>query len=461
MSGWLIPEGVLLAGLAAVLLVAGGGWGRLASWLAGLALLASAAAALLLPGGEHPVLAGAFLPDRLSGVIDGLAVLAGLAALLLGPGAGTVPEAPALVLTAVLGAEVLGAAGSLLTVFVGLELLSFPLYVLVALGRSRTNLEAGVKYLLMGTVASGLFLFGMALIYRQIGSFTFLRLDGESAQPWVEVGLGLVFGGLLFKLAIVPFHMWAPDVYEGAPTPVTAFMALATKAGALAALIRVLSFGFYPGAALWSPLLAYLAALSILTGNLLALVQRDLKRLVGWSAVAAGGYLLVGLAAHSVLGDEAGLYFLAAYGLGAIGFLTVAGVAAGEPDRGPTRQALRGLAYRRPGMALAFGLAALSLAGIPFTGGFLGKVYLLQAAVAAGQPGLAVAVALGAAVGLLAYLRPLEQVFRRDAAAVVPHPAPGPALVLAVTAVLTLALGVWPGPVVHWLGQAARFYWLH
>ncbi len=422
---------------------------------------AALARALTLHQASH-LYGGAVLADSYSIVVTVFTLLAVMAGLLLAwdperYGA----EFPALVQLAGLGAMVMGFSGNLILLFLGLELLSLPLYVLAASRRTALGGEAGLKYLLIGAFSSGILLFGAALLYGATGSLTFVSFTAVHVVPGLmAAGLALLLVGLLYKLAIVPFHMWVPDVYEGSPTPVTAFMAFGTKVGAAAALLRVLAFGFSLSAAWWGLMLGYLAVLTMIAGNMVALPQRDVKRLLAWSGVGNAGYVLVGIASHNVVGAEAALFYLLPYGLAILLAFTVVRILEGREEAPVTLASLKGLVYRQPWLALGFLVAMLSLAGIPLTAGFIGKFYLVRGAIAADQWGVAVGLVVATIVGLAVYFRPVQQMFQPGDGATGRFTL-GTGVVLAVAALGTLFIGIYPEPVLHAVIQSARFTWLH
>jgi NADH-quinone oxidoreductase subunit N len=459
----LVAGGALLAVLAMVL-VPRARW--LGSWIVLLAMLAAGVDAASL----WHVTATLFMSDTLaidqySIVAIELVLLAGISSLLLGWNAERFgDEFPALVALSVLGMMALGAAANLMVVFIGIELLSLPLYILAASTRTVAGGEAALKYLLLGAFSSGILLFGMALLYGATSTLTFVVYPAiTAANTWLLwSGLALILVGIAFKLAIVPFHMWVPDVYEGSPTPVTNLMAFGTKVGAAIILLRVLAFGFYTQDGSWGTLIGYLAVLTMIVGNLLALPQMNLKRLLGYSGIGHAGFLLVGIATHSVEGAEAMMFYLLPYGLAAMAVFGVIRMIEGDGDE-VTLSDLKGMAYRRPWLAAVLIIGMLSFAGIPLTGGFVGKFFLLQAALFASQPGLAVGIVVATLVGLFAYLRPLQAMFQRsEPSAKVQHIRWSKAgvVVLAVAVIGTIGLGVYPTPIVHIVSQSANFYWL-
>lgn len=404
--------------------------------------------------------------DAFSLVVDGLVVLAALGALAIGwddrrYGA----DFPVLVLLALLGMMVLGMANNFIVLFIGIELLSLPLYILAASRGTPEGGEAGLKYLLLGAFSSGILLFGLALLYGASGTMIITHLvPGQMIVPLAASGLALTLVGLVFKLGIVPFHMWVPDVYEGSPLPVTSYMAFGTKVGAAAILMRFLFFGFSLESTWWGPAVGYLAVLTMIVGNLLALAQKDLKRLLAYSGIANAGYLLVGIASHDISGARALLFYLLPYGLAVLAVFAIMAFMAGDAESVSVKD-LTGLYKRSPWLAAFLAVALFSLAGIPLTGGFVGKFYLLQAAWFANQPGLALGLVVGAMVGLAAYVRPLQRAFSLpDGGGAALEPIHWPvagAIVLIAAVIGTIGLGVYPGPIVHIVNHSAAFYWLH
>lgn len=466
--GYLIPE-VLLAGGALLALLAVAmlpNAKNLGSWIVLIAMLGAGVDAASMWGVTAKlILSDTMAIDKYSILVTELVLLAGASSLLLAWNADRFgPELPTLMAISVLGMMTLGTAANLMVVFVGIELLSLPLYILAASTRTQAGGEAALKYLLLGAFSSGILLFGMALLYGATSSLTFVVYPAiTSANTWLLwSGLGLVLVGIAFKLAIVPFHMWVPDVYEGSPTPVTHLMAFGTKVGAAIILLRVLAFGFYSQDGSWGTLIGYLAVLTMIVGNLLAVPQLNLKRLLGYSGIGHAGFLLVGIATHSLDGANAMMFYLLPYGLAAMAVFGVLRLIEGQGDE-VTLSDLRGMAYRRPWLAAVLIVGMLSFAGIPLTGGFVGKFFLLQAALFASQPGLAVGIVVGTLVGLFAYLRPLQMLFQRtEVSAKVQHLrwSVAGAVVLGVAVVGTIGIGVYPAPLVHIVSQSANFYWL-
>jgi NADH-quinone oxidoreductase subunit N len=355
------------------------------------------------------------------------------------------------------GIMLMAQATNLIIVFLGLELLSIPLYILAGFARPQLDSEeAGIKYFLLGAFATGFLVYGIALIYGATGSTDIARIaqvaqTGRSATLLL-VGAGLIIVGLGFKVAAVPFHMWTPDVYEGAPTPITGFMSVGAKAAGFAALLRVLLFGLAPVRLDWIPVIAILSALTMILGNVVALAQTNLKRMLAYSSIAHAGYMLMGLAAGNQAGLAAILFYLLAYVFTNIGAFAVLAVMARREGEDQTFPQYAGLMRRHPWLAVAMTVFMLSLTGIPPTGGFFGKYYLFMAAVNGNLGWLAIIGVLTSVISAFFYLRVIVDMTMREPE----REMPGriyPVLVttLAVTVLGTLVLGVWPGP---WLEMA-------
>jgi NADH-quinone oxidoreductase subunit N len=317
----------------------------------------------------------------------------------------------ALLLSSVAGMLVLVEAQNMVALFLGLELLSISLYVLCATDlRRATSLEAGLKYLVVGSVGSATLLYGLALIYGATGSTDFggvaAALNGAVVNdPLLLTGIGLVVTGLAFKASTAPFHQWTPDVYEGAPTPITAFMAVATKAAAFGVLLRFFDVALIDASVNWAPLLAALATVTIVVGNVGALGQSSVKRMLAWSGVAQAGYLLAGVVVASKLGVQATVYYLAVYLVMNVAAFAVVAARERETPHGDDLRALSGIGASRPVLAWPMTIAMLSLAGIPATAGFVGKFYLIDAAVSGDYAWLGVMIVVGSMISLGYYLR--------------------------------------------------------
>jgi NADH-quinone oxidoreductase subunit N len=358
----------------------------------------------------------------------------------------------ALVLFSTCGMMLLASAGDLLVVFLAIELMSLSLYVLAGLFKTRlASGEASMKYFLLGAFATGFLLYGIALIYGATGSTNFDRIAAAATRPpdmLVTMGLGLLLVGFGFKISSVPFHMWAPDVYEGAPTSITALIATGSKAAAFAALIRVLVVALRSLQPDWSVLLWAVAAVTMTAGNVIAIAQSNLKRMLAYSSIAHVGYMLVGLVAGGVPGVGAVLFYLLAYTFttaGAFGAILLCERANGEAVEVGD---YAGLARRHPVLAATLGLFLLSLVGIPPLAGFVGKFYLFASAVRAGYLWLVVIGVLNSAIAAYYYLRVIVYMYMREPEGapvrLVPSFAGGVALAIAVVGIVLL--GVLPAP---------------
>jgi NADH-quinone oxidoreductase subunit N len=363
----------------------------------------------------------------------------------------------ALLLFSTSGIVLMAQAANLIVVFLGLELLSIPLYVLAGFARPQAESEeAAIKYFLLGAFATGFLVYGIALMYGATGTTDLAGIaavaqTGKNATLLLA-GAGLIIVGLGFKVAAVPFHMWTPDVYEGAPTPVTGFMSVGAKAAGVASLLRVFLVGLHSAQTDWIPVLAILAALTMIVGNVVALTQTNLKRMLAYSSIAHAGYMLMGLAAGNHAGLAAVQFYLLAYTLTNIGAFAVLAVMARSAGEDQTFHQYAGLMRRQPWLAAAMTVFMLSLTGFPPTGGFFGKYYLFMAAVQGNLGWLAIIGVLTSVVSAFFYLRVIVNMTMREPEREMPARIyPALAATLAVTALGTLVLGVWPAP---WLQLA-------
>jgi NADH-quinone oxidoreductase subunit N len=385
------------------------------------------------------IISGALAIDDLALVLDLIFSVAALAAVLLSLRARSPWEAGhgeyySLLLLSVLGMAVLVSAQNLVTLFVGFELLSIPLYVLCASEyRREGSLESGLKYLVIGSVGSATLAYGLALVYGATGSTDFATIGsavaggkltgGVLGDPLLLTGLGLVIVGFAFKASVAPFHQWTPDVYEGAPTPITAFMATATKAAALGAFLRFFDVAAIGAQDQWAPLIAAIAAITIIVGNVGALGQSSLKRMLGYSGVAQAGYMLGGVIVGSQLGIQATVLYLVVYlAMNLAAFAVVVAVERDDP-RGDDISSLAGLGSRQPWLAWPMTIAMLSLAGIPGTVGFIGKFQLIHALVNGDYTWLAIVLVIGSMISLGYYLRVVAAMWMGSAATVPVAPA--------------------------------------
>jgi NADH-quinone oxidoreductase subunit N len=360
-----------------------------------------------------------------------------------------------LLVAALAGMMLMVSATSLMTVFIGIELLSISLYILSAFLREQErSQEAGLKYLLIGGFASGFLLYGMALLYGGTGSTNLpqigaaLKVASGDQLTFSVVGIALLLVGLAFKASAAPFHTWTPDVYEGAPSPVVAFMSVGTKIAAIAVFLRLFAgtFGVPSVLARWTILLGAVAGLSMLVGAVGALRQPDLKRMLAYSSVAQAGYLLLAVVAGSRAGMVGGLYYLAAYATMTFGAFGVVTLLARSDRDGSEISGLRGLGYRHPALGALLALFMLALAGVPPTAGFMGKLFVFVAAIKAGYTGLTIIAVVSSAISLYYYLRVVIVVYSPPDSPRRAHPADplGTAAVLLAGA-LTLVLGIFPG----------------
>ena len=324
----------------------------------------------------------------------------------------------ALMLFCLAGMLIMLHTAHLMMIFIGLEVFSLSLYVLTGLTRMRVrSVESALKYFLLGSFSSGFMVYGMALLYGAAGSLELARIGEAEPSTMLWMGFGLVLIGLAFKIAIVPFHQWVPDVYQGAPTNVTGFMAAATKTAVFAVLLRFLLGAFGDDAEVWIPLIKWLAILTMTVANLIALAQTDMKRLLAFSSIAHAGYLLIAVVCNPDQGLRAIVFYLTAYAVMTVGaFAVLAAVGRGEADseRGYKLVEWTGLGWRRPMLGLAMSFFLFSLAGMPPTGGFLAKYVIFEAAIQSRQYLLAVVGGLNATVAMYYYLRVVVTMYMRD-----------------------------------------------
>jgi NADH-quinone oxidoreductase subunit N len=414
----LSPVIALTAGLCVVLLAGVFDWLKRAVPALTLLVLATATGLLIWQWNESvELVSGALRLDNLAIAISLIVMLMAAATVLISAREPAVAQAGsgeyhALLLGSVLGMVLLAQAQNLVSFFVAIETLSIPLYILCAADlRRERSLESGLKYLIVGSLGSATLLYGMALLYGGSGSTGFAGIAegiseaGLAADPLVLIGIAMAAVGLAFKTSIAPFHQWTPDVYEGAPTPITSFMAVATKAAAFAVFIRFFVVALGPEAGDWQPALAALAAVSIIVGNVGALRQDSLKRLLGYSGVAQAGYILGGLVVADDGGISAMVFYLAGYAFMNLAAFAVIVARERETPWGDDIRSVRGLGAERPALAWPLTISMLGLAGLPATAGFIGKLYLIEALVAGDYTWLAVFIAIGTMISLAYYLR--------------------------------------------------------
>lgn len=472
--------GTVLVGLDLPKVADGAAWGGIAAegalvvdgpsvYLWGLLLVFSIGGVLL------------FAERRLEG---GVSVFAGQAAAL--PGTSAEREASTrglehtevypLLMFAVGGMMLFPASNDLLMLFVALEVLSLPLYLLCGLARRRRLLsqEAALKYFLLGAFSSGFFLYGLALVYGYAGTMEFAGIseavrNDAANHSLLLIGIGLMSVGLLFKVGAVPFHNWTPDVYQGAPTAVTGFMAACTKIAAFGAMLRLFYVAFGADRWSWQPMLWVVAILTMVVGSVLAVVQTDVKRMLAYSSIAHTGFLLTGLLGvqpAADLGDgqisslQAVLFYLTTYGFAMVGsfaIVTVVRDAGGEATRFGS---WAGLGRRSPLVAATFAFFLLSMAGLPLTAGFIGKWAVFSAALSADAWPVVVVAIIASIIAVFFYVRFVLLMFFTDpgdGAAAVTKPSPLTTVAIAVGALATLVLGIVPGPVLDLIGDAGAF----
>ncbi len=470
---YLLPEIFLaVAGLALLLLGVLGG--ELRARTAGLIAVAAffVTGALVLAGrGDHEgmLLAGLFVADGFAFfwrvLLSLAAVLSALLAIpFLDDEKHRATEFFALMMFSVVGMLLIPSGFHLVSMWIALELMALASYVLAGyFRREAKSVEAALKYFILGALSSGILLYGISLLYGAAGTLRVDELGSALAtgveSPMVAAGWLLLAIGLLFKVAASPFHVWTPDVYHGAPTPVTAFLATASKAASFALLLRIF-YQALPVSLNWQVVLAAISALTMIWGNLAALTQDNVKRMLAYSSVAHAGYVLIGVVAASKTGLWASLFYLFAYTLMTAGaFAVVIALERGE-YAGEVYDDYKGLARKAPGMAAMLLVLLLSLTGIPPTGGFVGKLYLFGAAVESGYAWLAVVGALTSVISLFFYFGLVVRMYLHDADEATPDPEKSPILTATVVActVGILVLGLMPEAAIRWAAGSLIAY---
>ena len=369
-----------------------------------------------------------------------------------------------LILISTLGTAVLAASTHFASFFLGIEILSVSLYALTAyLRHSDRSIEAGVKYLILAAVSSAFILFGMALVYAEIGSMEFIRIASRMSTTGVHsllllTGIGMIIVGVGFKLAVVPFHLWTPDVYEGAPAPVTAFIATVSKGAVFALLLRYFSHIDLHAHKSLIIIFTVIAITSMFTGNLLALLQTNIKRILAYSSISHLGYLLVTLLAGGATAVAAAGFYLTAYFITMLGALGVVAVLSNKDRDADSMDDYQGLAQRRPWLAGVFTAMILSLAGIPLTAGFVGKFYIVAAGVNSALWLLIIILVINSVIGLYYYLRIIVAMYSRPSAQAEPEPIRSLSghAVLAGLTILLVWLGVYPGTIIEIIQKTVR-----
>lgn len=470
--GALLPEITLVVGALVLLLVSAWRGERhsptrlTARWAIGVVGVTAVAVALAWARGDGFTADGRLSGDGFRWAMDLVLLLGTAGALALldaeqGRTRAYQAEVPVLMLLALSGMMVVTAARDLMFLYIGLELMSLAVYVLAGANRrSARSAEASLKYFLLGAFASGFLLYGIALLYGAVGDTRLAAIGAATAGPLYLVGVALLLVGLAFKVGAVPFHLWTPDVYDGAPSPVTAFMAAGVKTAAFALLWRVLAEGLGPAIAHWHPVLWWLAAVTMLVGNVVALAQRNLKRMLAYSGIAHAGYLLVAVLAYSDRAASTLVFYLLVYTLATLGAFAALGVVADGEDRPVTLDDLAGLWQVRPGLAAVLAVCLLAFLGFPIAGGagFFAKWYVLQAALTSASPltVLAVVLVLASVVSAGYYLGAIAAMFNRPRPADAAMPVQTPVLsgiVMVVSVTALLVLGVYPTPAARLAAQ--------
>ncbi|MBX9862268.1 MAG: NADH-quinone oxidoreductase subunit NuoN [Hyphomicrobium sp.] len=465
------PEMILAAGAIALLMIGafGGTQGNSdrAGWLAILALAATGVAVAMQTGTER-AFNDAFISDNFARFVKLLVLSGSAVAILLSMddlrrAKADRFEIPVLILLATVGMMMMISANDLLALYLGLELQSLALYVLAAARRDDVrSSEAGMKYFVLGALSSGMLLYGASLLYGFAGTTSFAGLATAAAAPNAAANLGLIVGlvfllvGLAFKVSAVPFHMWTPDVYEGAPTPITAFFAAAPKLAAMALLARVLMDGFGGLFIQWQKIIIFLSIASMLLGAFAAIGQTNIKRLMAYSSIGHVGFALVGLAAGGEQGVQALLIYLAIYLVMTLG--SFACILAMRRDGQPVEDIseLSGLAQNNLPMAFILAMLLFSLAGVPPLAGFFGKFYVFAAAVKAELYGLAIIGVLASVVGAFYYLRIVKVMFFDEAKPRFTPAAPYVRLVMIAAGLFVVLYAVYPQPLVAAAETAAK-----
>ena len=454
-----LPETIIVA--TAILVIVADVWKgktrpRLLPALSMLGLAASAVAAIATWGYGGTVFENTVFTDGFASLFRVLFAVIGILTIMFSPHYLRVRrirlgEYYSLLLMSIFGMIVMVTAANLLLFFLGLETMSIALYVLAGFQRDDVkSAEAGMKYLVLGSFSSGFLIYGIALLYGAIGSVDYSAI-GDYFQadyeigPMLLAGIALMFVGFAFKVAAVPFHFWSPDVYDGAPTTITGFMSTGPKAAAFVALIRVFGVALEPASGLWTDLLTWLAILTMTVGNVVALRQSSVKRMLAYSSIAHAGYLLVGIVAGTPQAFAATGYYLVAYALMNLGAFAVIILLNRRLEAGYHYDSLRGMGFAHPLLGISLTIFLLSLTGIPPTAGFFGKLYVFSAAIEQGHITLAVIGLLNRAVVAYYYLRLITLLYMSPPEGEVAVPQPGAyQTALVVSSVLVLLIGIFP-----------------
>ena len=436
-----------------------------------LALVAALVGAIYAYGSPGPAFGGMLMVDGFATFFRVLVIGVGILTILpsyrfLSRQEAETSEYHALLLYSIAGQSLMVSANELIMIFLGLEISSIASYILAGYLRDdkRAN-EAALKYFLLGSFATGFFLYGVAFIYGSTGTVNLTSvhaaLTGPNAPSPVFVGVAaaLMFVGLAFKVSAAPFQVWAPDVYQGAPTPVTAFLSAGPKAAAFAIFLRIFMTAFQPIAGGWEPLVWGSALLSMTIGNFAALLQSNVKRLLAYSSIAHAGYVLVALTARSDVGTAAAMFYLAAYAFMNIGAFAVVSHLSGKGERYQSLEDFAGLGQKQPMTAAMLTIFLLSLIGVPLTGGFFGKFYIFKAALESHLVWLTVLGLLNSAVAAYYYLRILVMMYMHEpseAASNAEPLTPGLSAALILPALGTLVLGIFPSWVLEFAGRSSN-----
>ncbi len=378
-----------------------------------------------------------------------------------------VTEVYPLTLFAISGMMLFPISSDLITLFVALEMLSLPLYLMAGLSRRRrlASQEAALKYFLLGAFSSAFFLFGMAYLYGYSASVTFAGIresvvGGSGNDVLLLIGIAFVSIGLLFKVGAVPFHAWSPDVYQGAPTPITGFMAAATKVAAFGAMLRIYYTVFANAQWSWSPLLSAIAIITMLFGSFVAIAQRDVKRMLAYSSIAHAGFLLAGVIALNKEGLDASIFYLFAYGVATVGAFAIVTLVRDANGEVTDLNRWKGLGKRSPWIAATFAGFLLAFAGIPLTSGFIAKFSIFSAAYENGAKGVVIAGVLSSAIAAFFYIRVIVLMFFTDPVqdgTSVEIPSSLTRISIIFSMALTIALGVYPAPLLDFITSLATF----
>ncbi len=368
----------------------------------------------------------------------------------------------ALMLFAVAGMMIMASANDLLTIFVGLELMTVIFYILVGFNfASVKSSEAGMKYLILGSASSAVLLYGMSWVYGATGSIALQQISTQVTEenPALLLGLGLMLAGIGFKLAIAPFHMWAPDIYEGAPTPITAMLAMGSKAAGFAILLRIFIAAFSALQSYWLIAVSFMAVLSMVGGTVVAMRQTNIKRMIGYSSIAQAGYMLAGLLAADVAGVQGMLFYTMLYVFANVGAFAVI-VAVGKHGGSDEIEDLSGLSQKSPFLALSMTVALLSMAGIPPMAGFVGKFYIFMAVIEQGYLWMAIIGFVMSMISVYYYLQVVKTMYMKEPKDEQPLVIGGPiGLAASISILVTLFLGIYPAPLAKLAKAAAQALW--